>query len=245
MNHANPLPTLGAPLADADEARLSWFIVSARRSLAGDGGTALLLNAIEHAVAAHRAQQRVDRNGNRVPYVLHPLRNTARLLMFGVVDHDVLVASLLHDTVEDVPDALVVALTGGDDLAPLAAIRAEYGPVAADTVAAVTNPSEIVRLPRAERNAAYVEHVAAVVSGNPRAVLVKAVDFLDNAGSLPDLAGVNPAMAKRLAAKYQPLVAILDTALAGAAVAAFTDHVAAIRAAVRSTGDALNRILAA
>ncbi|WIE81158.1 HD domain-containing protein [Curtobacterium sp. MCSS17_016] len=241
---ARPAPTKS--LRDADDAFLSYFIIRAHRDLVGhQGGTLLLTSAIENAVEAHRQQHRTDHRGIRQPYVLHPLRNTARLLMFGVTDLDLLIASLFHDTVEDVPEALVAALTGRYELAPVDALRAEYGDVVADTVERVTNPAEHARLPRIERNDAYIAHIVAEVLNAVRALLVKVVDFLDNAGGLRLLMATNPAMAKRLAAKYQPMVPLLDEALQNPAVAEFTPHVDLIRDEVRAVGADLDFILAA
>jgi (p)ppGpp synthase/HD superfamily hydrolase len=240
---ARPAPTKS--LRDADDAFLSYFIIRAHRDLVGhQGGTLLLTSAIEHAVEAHRDQQRTDHRGIRQPYVLHPLRNTARLLMFGVTDLDVLIASIFHDTVEDVPEALVAALTGRYELAPVDALRAEYGDLVADTVHAVTNPAEHSRLPRMERNAAYISHIVSEVLRVVRALLVKVADFLDNAGGLRLLFTTNPTMAKRLAAKYLPMVPLLDDALQNPAVAEFTAHADVIRDEVRAVAADLEFILA-
>lgn len=239
-----PAPTKS--LRDADDAFLSFFIIRSHRDLVGhNGGTLLLTHAIENAVEAHRAQYRTDHRGVRQQYVLHPLRNTCRLLMFGVTDLDLLVASLFHDTVEDVPEALVAALTGRYELAPVDALRAEYGDVVADTVSRVTNPADHARLPRIERNDAYIAHIISEVLNAVRALLVKVVDFLDNAGGLRLLLATNPSMAKRLAAKYQPMVPLLDEALQNPAVADFTNHADLIRDEVRAVGADLDFILAA
>ena len=56
-----------------------------------------LFEAIEFAARAHRGQ---FRKKTRVPYILHPL-NVARLLIEAGCEEDVVVAGLLHDTVED------------------------------------------------------------------------------------------------------------------------------------------------
>lgn len=239
-----PAPTRS--LRDADDAFLSFFIIRTHCELVGDnGGTLLLTHAIEDAVEAHREQHRTDHRGVRQPYVLHPLRNTCRLLMFGVTDLDLLVASLFHDTVEDVPEALVAALTGRYELSPVDALRAEYSDLVADTVARVTNPAEHARLPRVARNDAYISHIVAEVLTDVRALLVKVADFLDNACGLRLLMATNLPMAKRLAAKYQPMVPLLDDALQNPAVTEFTPHGALIRDEVRAVGADLDYILAA
>ncbi|MDV7198913.1 hypothetical protein R4172_15285 [Rhodococcus kroppenstedtii] len=61
---------------------------------------------LDHALAvasyAHLEQRRTQR-GDQVadPYITHPSRNTLRLLRYGCTDQAVLVATALHDVVED------------------------------------------------------------------------------------------------------------------------------------------------
>lgn len=231
------------PLRDATDAYLSWFIVAAHRQATGPAGADLLAGAIEHVVAAHRGQTRTDENGDPTPYVLHPLRNTARLLNVGVTDLDTLIAELFHDTVEDVPDQLVKALTGDSVSEPLPALRAAYGHDVARIVEAVTNPGEHSALPRTERNIAYVAHVTAEVRNDVRVALVKASDVLDNAGGLTALAGRNPAMAKRLARKYSPLIPVLIDALDINEVEAFTGDVDLLCAELEAVGLELDHLV--
>ena len=232
-------------LRDADVAYLSWFIIRAHRDLTGSSGTVLLTEAIEHAVEAHRGQTRQVSGGSPVPYIVHPLRNTARLLTFGVTDLDVLIATLLHDTVEDVPGPLVIALTGGSDVSPLDALRTTYGFEVAGIVEAVTNPGEHSLLPRPERNVAYVAHVTGEVRADVRVALVKTTDVLDNAGGLTALVSVNAPMAKRLAAKYRPLIDVLAEILDGNDVAAYTGDADLLRDELLAVGVELDSILAA
>jgi guanosine-3',5'-bis(diphosphate) 3'-pyrophosphohydrolase len=60
----------------------------------------LVLRAADFAADRHRHQRRKDERGS--PYINHPL-NVARLLseVGGVDDEQVIVAGLLHDTIED------------------------------------------------------------------------------------------------------------------------------------------------
>src|SRR5215204_3255095 len=60
----------------------------------------LLLKALKFSAEKHRNQRRKDREAS--PYINHPI-DVVELLMRvgGVTDNDVLVAAILHDTVED------------------------------------------------------------------------------------------------------------------------------------------------
>jgi (p)ppGpp synthase/HD superfamily hydrolase len=57
----------------------------------------ILFDALEFAVKAHRGQVR---KGTRLPYVFHPM-NVARTLLESGYDDDIVIAGLLHDTIED------------------------------------------------------------------------------------------------------------------------------------------------
>lgn len=63
---------------------------------------ATLEKAVKFATLLHSKQTRRFRNNiPRTLYIEHPLRNTIRLVKWGVTDIDILVASLLHDTIEN------------------------------------------------------------------------------------------------------------------------------------------------
>ena len=68
--------------------------------LPADAATTQLLKAAHYAAVKHRAQRRKD--ADATPYINHPL-GVAMLLASegGVTDVDVLMAAVLHDTVED------------------------------------------------------------------------------------------------------------------------------------------------
>ena len=62
--------------------------------------TARLLNAAVFAAEKHRRQRRKD--AERSPYINHPLAVAACLAVEGgVTDETLLVAAMLHDTIED------------------------------------------------------------------------------------------------------------------------------------------------
>jgi len=102
-----------------------------------------LLDAIAFAARAHHGQLRKD---GRTPYVSHVFRVclTVRHL-FGVEDPQVLMAAVLHDTIED-------TRTDYDDLADL------FGPTVADWVAAL---SKDMRAPDEQREDAYCRTLSA------------------------------------------------------------------------------------
>ena len=101
-------------------------------------------------------QRRKDAEAS--PYINHPLA-LARVLKLeaGVADVDVLVAAILHDTVEDTETTV-------EELAR------EFGPQIASIVAEVTDDNS---LPKPERKRLQVEHAPHI---SPQAKLVKLAD---------------------------------------------------------------------
>lgn len=173
------------------------------------GSEPRLRDAMSIAALAHRHQTRPGRHGFPEQYITHPLRNTLRNIRFGCLDIDVLAATALHDTVEDQAEQLVLLL-GGDAAAParteaLRRIDGHFGTAVANIVDAVSNPPTPAGLSRAQKNELYAEHVTATIT-DPRVFLVKASDFLDNAGSLGDLRDADKR--NRLRNKYSPLVPV-------------------------------------
>ncbi|GAB2633340.1 HD domain-containing protein [Nocardia goodfellowii] len=151
--------------------------------------------ALELASALHGA----DRYG-REPYLNHLLRVTIRIIShYEVRDPDVVVAGLLHDSVEDHPRELAGDSTGAPTDAALTELARRFGVRVADIVAAVTNPEPD---PRVDRHEQYREHVAANLDRAPWARVVKFSDFTDNGVGI--LYSTGPHM-RKLASKYRPL----------------------------------------
>jgi HD domain len=147
----------------------------------------------------HRADRRV-----REPYVNHLLRVTIRIICYYHVDDlDILIAALLHDSVEDHPEEL-----GGSTTAALATLAERFGPRVARLVAAVTNPSYD---PGRDADEQYREHVAQSLDADPWARLIKVSDFTDNGVGV--IHGTGPKV-PHWAAKYQPLVPVLRELIA-------------------------------
>jgi guanosine-3',5'-bis(diphosphate) 3'-pyrophosphohydrolase len=130
------------------------------RMTPGAGTTTLLLRALDFAADRHRDQRRKDQRGS--PYVNH-LITVARLLAEtgGITDPAVLVAAVLHDTVEDV------------GVSP-AEIEEKFGTEVRGIVAEVTDDKS---LEKDERKRLQVEHAPHMSAG---AKLVKIADKIAN-----------------------------------------------------------------
>ncbi len=175
--------------------------------------------------------QRRTARGDQIndPYITHPSRNVLRLMRYGCADLDVLMATALHDTVEDQSDR-IVDLLGGTEA--LGALEAHFGAEVARLVEAVTTSPRTGE----DRAAQYVEHVTAVIR-DPKVFLVKVSDYVDNAGSLKYL--VDEAKRTTLLGKYAPLVVIFEAAAAdhGEPLGLTADGMAALRGHLASIGE--------
>lgn len=187
-------------------------------------GRTRLLAALSLAEELHRDDRRV-----REPYLNHLLRVTIRILRYyGVDDPDVLIAALLHDSVEDHPAELAElgaaaepaelgglgelgglaaaaepAPTGGHRTAALAVLAGRFGPRVASLVEAVTNPEYDLQRDVYQQ---YREHVAASLDRNPWARVIKVSDFTDNGVGVIHTTGPKVSSS---ATKYRPLVPLL------------------------------------
>lgn len=130
----------------------------------------LLVKALAFAAGKHRNQRRKDPDAS--PYINHPIA-LANVLAneAGVDDERVLIAAILHDTLEDTE-------TTEQELAR------EFGQEIALIVLEVTDDKS---LPKAERKQLQVEHAPAI---SHRAKLVKLADKICN---LRDIAASPPA----------------------------------------------------
>jgi guanosine-3',5'-bis(diphosphate) 3'-pyrophosphohydrolase len=132
-----------------------------------------LLEAASFAARAHRHQLRKD---GCTPYISHPFRVALVVRqVFGIDDGAVLMAALLHDTIED-------TTTDFDDLAE------HFGKDIAWWVALLSKDK---RLPEAEREKAYCHQVA---SAPWQVKLLKLADIFDN---LMDSVNTQPPMRER------------------------------------------------
>lgn len=200
------------PLKDMDPVLLRSAVMSASAELGHD--LVALDEAIDLAAYAHRTQLRANRGPMaNVHYIEHPLRLALRLLRYGVTDAEVIIAAVLHDTVEDGAETLALLLLGRSVSEAeargevLAFYSGHFSPRVAHLVDAVTNelPGED-RPVKAERNRLYVEHILSVID-DAGVFAVKFSDFVDNALSLHHtFAGGNQKMVPPRAVKYLPLI---------------------------------------
>lgn len=176
------------PLKDMDAPELAAGLASVRPELS---------QAIALAAELHAGQYRRPRRGLAAPpYVEHPLRVATRLHRAGVSDATTLMSAILHDTVEDCGDQ-ISRLTGTppSEAASLNYLESRFGSDTADVVALLTHP----------KSGDYVGPVEQSVRKDPRALIVKTSDWLDNAGSLHH----TPKLIPRMTRKYQPLTPVL------------------------------------
>lgn len=129
-----------------------------------------LMTALAFAADKHKIQRRKDAEAS--PYINHPIA-LANLLLneAGVEDQRVLIAAVLHDTIEDT------------DTTEQELVR-QFGKDVADIVLEVTDDKS---LPKAERKRLQIEHAAHI---SRRAKLVKLADKICN---LRDIAASPPA----------------------------------------------------
>ena len=129
-----------------------------------------LIAALHYAAHQHRDQRRKDEE--ETPYINHPIA-LANLLLneAGVEDQRVLIAAVLHDTIEDT------------DTTEQELVR-YFGKDVADIVLEVTDDKA---LPKAERKRLQIEHAAHI---SRRAKLVKLADKICN---LRDITASPPA----------------------------------------------------
>jgi (p)ppGpp synthase/HD superfamily hydrolase len=187
-----------------------------RAILVGAAEAGLDISLFEDALAfasyVHRSQTRAQRaDMPRVHYVEHPARVSLRLMRAGCVNQDVLLAAILHDTVEDHSREIASAFagsTGNVDARALALnyIGVVFGTAVMVTVSDVSNPIFPSAFTKAETHVAYRVHVRAAIE-SLSAFLVKFSDFIDNAFSLKHtLSPSTLNMVRNLVAKYTPLV---------------------------------------
>ena len=129
-----------------------------------------VIRAISFAADKHRNQRRKDIEAS--PYINHPIA-LANILAneAGIEDEKVLVAAILHDTIEDTE-------TTAQELADL------FGD---DVTAIVLEVTDDKSLPKVERKRLQIEHAPTI---SRRAKLVKLADKIAN---LRDIAASPPA----------------------------------------------------
>ena len=122
-----------------------------------------LISACYFAAVKHRSQKRKDKYGT--PYINHPIHVANLLVNAGVTDVDIIIAGLLHDTVEDTG-------TTADE------ITREFGARVSDMVMECTDDKT---LPKVIRKQLQIEHAALISTG---AKLIKLADKYSNLSDL-------------------------------------------------------------
>jgi len=131
---------------------------------------ATLLQAASFAAKKHRYQKRKGDDGE--PYVNHPLEVANLLANVGkVADYDILIAAVLHDTVEDTE-------TTAAELTEL------FGETVCGYVLEVTDDKS---LPKAERKQKQVEHAPHLSTG------AKQIKLGDKISNITDVTNNPPA----------------------------------------------------
>lgn len=182
-----------------------------------------LQDSIQVASYLHRNDVRRGSRSTSVnpPYIEHPLRVALRAFRtFKVDDPNTIIAAVLHDTVEDhaMDFADFEGATASRDAyeaqaTALAFISNHFGFPVARTVELVSNPPTIPGTPQADKIAAYQEHVSKAVKLSSGALIVKASDFVDNAGSLHHHYAYGDPKVGYFLDRYEPLLKVYRDAL--------------------------------
>jgi RelA/SpoT family (p)ppGpp synthetase len=133
--------------------------------------------ACAFAAAAHRGQTRLSGE----PYVQHPLA-VARILAEMRMDHQSLLAAILHDVIEDTPTAKEQ-------------ITREFGEEVAELVDGVSKLTQIRFSSKAEAQAENFRKMMLAMVRDIRVILVKFADRLHN---MRTLAALSPAKRRRI-----------------------------------------------
>lgn len=213
-------------LKEMDSGALTIALLRDVRAMQRDGDVNYdnVFDALDAAAFLHIDDTRSNRkNLPRTPYIEHPLRNTLRAARWGCRDESVLVATLLHDTVEDCADQIISHYLGRDDVASLSEeekrelalgwVGDTFGAEVLHLVKAVSNDVDNGDAKsEKKKHDDYATHVQKKIKGDAKVFLVKFADFVDNAVSLPhNVAAGNVESAARRARKYFPVIAIFES----------------------------------
>lgn len=222
---------LNLPLKELDSAGLTLVVLEEALHRFRPIDHSKIHEAVNVATFLHRKQTRaVRKNLPRTPYIEHPLRNALRLMRWGVTNPALIIAAVLHDTVEDGLEEILTEYVGMktiyDDVEMNRAIALEwieevFGRQVRYIVAKMTNPIEEGEPTPEEKRENYASHVEEAITADVFVYLCKLADFTDNATGLYHNATLdadnkmsstkaidvrNNKMVKRLAEKYRPVV---------------------------------------
>ncbi len=170
-----------------------------------------IIKAIKLALSLH-ADQEPRPDG---PYNYHILRVVGKIIYnFKVRNPDIIIATALHDSVEDQSSKLacLISIENLDETEKaLEYIRQNFGQRVAEIVKAVSNPESWHQLPTVERYKKYALHVKKIIQ-DPDVCLVKLADFMDNGLTIKKIN--NPERQLTLAQKYVPVYTIFINRIA-------------------------------
>ncbi len=144
-------------------------------------GLGHLQEALTLAVDIHKEQTRKDGE----PYLNHLLRVTKRLTEeYGVTDANVVIAALLHDSVEDQADKIctIAELPASRENA-YSYIGRRFGHRVSYLVENLSE-DDVDGVSDEEWNRLYTEHVQKIIEKHPDLLFIKLSDFSDNALAL-------------------------------------------------------------
>ncbi len=192
-------------------------------------GLAQVTAAAELASQVHARQKRPD----GLPYVTHVVEVAELVATWCPEAHpDVLIAALLHDSVEDQADQLAALAATGEPPAPSGDTRARaldyletrFGVHVQRRVAWLSNPDFDAMMEgrveglddeelRAVKAGLYAEHVSEAVHSDSWVAAIKLADFSTNAWRLSNVH--DPERRARLREKYRPVMALFIKLLKG------------------------------
>ncbi|MFA5163245.1 MAG: HD domain-containing protein [Patescibacteria group bacterium] len=133
--------------------------------------TTKIQKAIKFAAKTHNQYQQQKRKGKEIPYITHPL-TVGMILSLAKVSEDVVVAGILHDTIEDSIDEKKVTTK---------MIKERFGKEVLKLVLSVTEEDK--SLSWEKRKAEALEHIK---DFSHEAILVKSADVISNVSELID-----------------------------------------------------------
>lgn len=148
--------------------------------------------AIRFSIKTHEVYQKQKRKGKDIPYIIHPL-TVGLILAAANASEAVIVAGILHDTIEDSPAYKKVNKQ---------MIQERFGVKVAQLVDSVTEPNR--ELSWAERKAEALEHIKTFSNDS---VLVKSADLIANLSEMiTDFQRDGEATFKRFGAPKEKLI---------------------------------------
>jgi hypothetical protein len=133
--------------------------------------TTKIQKAIKFAAKTHNQYQQQKRKGKEIPYITHPL-TVGMILSLAKASEDVIVAGILHDTIEDSIDEKKVTTK---------MIKERFGNEVLKLVLSVTEQDK--SLSWEKRKAEALEHIKHF---SHEAVLLKSADVISNVSELID-----------------------------------------------------------